>query len=431
MATGLGRKQSYGRRLFLGLVVNSVLLLSAFAIFQYHREKEFKAAELNTRLQAVNDYIISEINDTSEAFSAQKVIAESGISDLRISIIDPDGRIIYDNSLDSLPGTNHLDRQEIALATKHGTGYAQRRHSSSTDNTYFYSAKRADGYIVRSAIPYTISLSQLLAADYTFLWFMFAATLVMCIIGYYATRRIGNEADAERDREHRRAMFEQKEKIRIKHQLTNNISHELKTPVAAMQACLETLMDHPDMDPDKKHEFIRRCYEANERLSRLMRDVSLITRLDEGSHSISREEVNIGQIVAEVCAEYEQLAIRKGITIVNKISTPHTINGNEGLLVSIFQNLIANAIAYSGGTKVELWNNGDTYHVADDGAGVANEHLPRLFERFYRVDKGRSRQLGGTGLGLSIVKNAVLFHGGRISVANDSPSGLHFTFTLH
>lgn len=427
---GSGHKKPYGLRLFIGLVAYSVLLLGAFAVFQYHREKEFKAAELNTRLQTVNDYIFSELKDGHADFSAQDIIAESNIPDLRISIIDRKGNVVYDNSLDKLPGTNHLDRKEIAEALAHGTGYTQRRHSTSTDNTYFYSAKSNNGYIVRTAIPYTITLTQLLDADYTFLWFMIAATAIMCIIGYYSTRKIGNEADAERDKEHRRALFEQKEKIRIKHQLTNNISHELKTPVAAMQACLETLLDHPDMAKDKQTDFIRRCYDANERLNRLLRDVSLITRLDEGHRNISREQVNIGKIVAEVCAEYEPMATKKGIILINRISTDKTILGNEGLLISVFQNLIANAIAYSGGSEVDLWNEGDTFHVADNGVGVGNEHLPRLFERFYRVDKGRSRQLGGTGLGLSIVKNAVMFHNGNITVQNRKPSGLQFTFQL-
>ncbi len=113
------------------------------------------------------------------------------IPGLRISIIDANGKIVYDNSLDSLPGTNHLDRKEIAEAMKRGEGYALRRHSESTGGTYFYAAKRGDGYVVRSAMPYNVSLNQLLAADYAFLWVMIVVTIIMCIIGFFATRRVG------------------------------------------------------------------------------------------------------------------------------------------------------------------------------------------------------------------------------------------------
>lgn len=469
---------TYHRRLFLGLVAFLWLMLGCFAVFQYHREKQFKADELNLRLQMINDRIIGGLADNDTLFSPASAIPHD-FSDLRISIIDSDGKIVYDNSLDSLPGTDHLDRKEISEAMKHGEGYTIRRHSESTGGTYFYAAKRGDGYVVRSAVPYTVSLNQLLAADYAFLWIMIAVTVVMCIIGFFATRRVGRhverlnrfaeraergerifdtepfphdelgdisnnivrlyarlqQAITDRDREHRLAIHEQAEKIRIKRQLTNNMNHELKTPVAAMQVCLETLMSRKELSEKKREEFVARCFASNERLSKLLADVSAITRMEDGGDNIRKEPVDIKNLVSEICDEYKEIASEKGVEITAQLLCDDTISGNASLLSSIFRNLIDNALAYSGGTHIDisaenLDNEYLAVSVADNGCGVPPEHLPRLFERFYRIDKGRSRQSGGTGLGLSIVKNAVIWHGGTIKVENRPSGGLIFKFTL-
>lgn len=472
-----GIRFNYHRRLFAGLVAYSLLILACFALFQYQREKQFKVDELNLRLQGVNERIIDVYENTHTVPAADGKLS-GDLKELRISIIDTLGRVIYDNTLDTLPGTNHLSRMEISDAMVSGHGYALRRHSESTGNTYFYSATRAGNYIVRSAAPYSVSLHQLLSADYAFIWFMLGVTVVMCTAGYFITRRLGRNVEklrafaaraergeriydedsfphdelgdisshivrlyarlqqttADRDRQHDIAMHEQQEKIRIKRTLTNNINHELKTPVASIKACLETLIAHPDMDAVKREEFISRCYAANERLARLLTDVSAITRMEEGSDTISREPVDIGVLAAEVCSEYAVEAEEKGIKIHNGVECPFLIQGNSSLLGSLFRNLMENALAYSGGSKIEmlqsLSDNGLTIIFRDNGAGVAPEHLPHLFERFYRIDKGRSRRLGGTGLGLSIVRNAVLWHGGTISVTNRPGGGLEFTFTL-
>lgn len=463
----------------MGLAAYSWLLLLCFALFQYHREKQFKAEELNIRLQMVNDRIIDRMAGNNMAFDPS-MAAPHDFADLRISIIDDAGRVIYDNSLDTLPGTDHRDREEIAGALAHGEGFALRRHSESTGNTYFYSARKADGFVVRTAVPYSVPLHRLLAADYAFLWFMLFVTGVMCCAGFFVTRRLGKhverlrnfaekaergerifddaepfphdelgeishhivrlyarmqQAIADRDRQHRLALHQEQEKIRIKRQLTNNINHELKTPVAAMQVCLETLLTRKQLPAEKRDEFLSRCYRANERLRRLLSDVSAITRMEEGGSHIVREPVDIGEIVAEVCGEYDAIAVAKGMTLDNAVATGIMTEGNATLLSSVFRNLIDNALAYSGGTRIGI-RCGDTgdgrvmLTFSDNGSGVAPEHLPRLFERFYRVDKGRSRQAGGTGLGLAIVKNAVLWHGGTVKVVNNPDGGLRFTILL-
>lgn len=427
----------------------------------------------------MNDWVLNELDENGSLPVLNDIIKQS-IKGLRISVVDSDGNVIYDTTYDSLPAmSNHLQREEIAEALKYGEGFAVRRHSELTDESYFYSAKRGDKYIVRSAVPYSLSLDTLLAADYTFLRVMLIITAIMCVIGYFATRKVGvhvarlnkfaenaergeriidtepfphdelgeisnhivrlyarlQQAVAERDREHRTALHEEREKIRIKRQLTNNINHELKTPVASMQVCLETLMSHPDMSADKRIEFISRCYEANKRLNQLLADVSSITRIEDGGDNIERNNVNLSEIISSVCDEFVIEARDKGIAISNEVGPGIIINGNSSLLASVFRNLLSNALAYSGGNEIDIKRvDGKqgfiTLTVADNGVGVSPEHLPRLFERFYRVDKGRSRQIGGTGLGLSIVKNAVQWHGGTITVDNRASGGLIFRIAL-
>lgn len=472
-------KLSYSRRLFLWLLGYSLLLVGCFVAFQYHREKEFKAAELNSQLQLINSYILNELAEGKEITELE--LGElHPFEDLRISVISESGEVVYDNTLDSIKSTNHLDREEIKSAIRHKTGYAVRRHSETTGKTYFYSASRGDdGLIVRTAVPYTVSLNSLLQADYGFMWIMGAVTLIMCILGYFATRRVGlhiirlkrfaenveegarisdtepfphdelgdisnhivslyaklQQANADRDSEHRAALHEQQEKERIKKQLTNNINHELKTPVASIQVCVETLLAHKEMSEEHKELFLQRCMANTDRLKRLLSDVSLITRMDDGGEAIIKEPVNLTEIIAEVVADRQPVADAKGIAINNDITRPLQMTGNPSLLESIFNNLIDNAIAYSGGTliKIRLESESEsqiTLTLADDGCGIPEEHLPRIFERFYRIDKGRSRAAGGTGLGLAIVKNAIIMHGGTVSAENLPSGGLVFKITL-
>lgn len=471
---------SYPRRLFLWLLTYSMILVGGFVMFQYHREKEFKIAELNLQLQLVNSYILDEIakgNSVSDMNPGEFHLSD----DLRISVISPSGKIIYDNNLDSVPDSNHLGREEVHKAIIHGTGYAVRRHSESTGETYFYSAKRGnDGTLARTAVPYSVSLRELLQADYGFLWAMGCITIIMCTLGYFATRRLGlnilrlnqfaenaekgvrisdtepfpddelgnisnhivrlyarlQQANFDRDREHRAALHQQYEKELIKKQLTNNINHELKTPVASIQVCLETLLSHKNLSDEKREEFLRRSLANSERLKRLLADVSLITRMDDGGSAITRERLNLTEIISDVVNDSRNIAAGKGISIENNVTGDIYMTGNQSLLVSVFNNLIDNAIAYSGGTKITIsdiespTDGKVTITLADDGCGIEEEHLPRLFERFYRIDKGRSRAAGGTGLGLSIVKNAVLFHDGTITVNNVPTGGLQFTISL-
>ena len=421
-------KISFHKRLFLMLLTFSWAIVLCFIGFQYLREKEYKSEFLNAQLQLYNRNLLVAVEE-GEPYEEYIASHDMPFDELRISIITLTGAVIYDNTipLDSLD--NHRGRPEVASALANGTGYNISRQSASDGLEYFYSATRGERVVVRTAIPYSNTLHDLLDADWSFLIVMISIMLVMSVVAYFTTRKLGK--DIERVNRYEA----EQEQNRLKRQLTNNINHELKTPVASIQVCLETLLSGINLSEEKRLELIERCYMHNERLRRLLNDVSLITRMEDGSALIGKERVVINDIIDEVAKELEMLPEDERLLLHTDFSNEVIIDGNPSLIGSIFRNLTENAIAYSEGKNIYislLENNEKLCRIRfeDDGKGVELKHLPHLFERFYRVDKGRSRQKGGTGLGLAIVKHAVQFHGGTITVTNRPNGGLRFEFTL-
>ena len=421
-------KLSYHKQLFFILLIFLWTIILCFIGFQYLREKQYKSESLNAQLQLYNNQLLATI-ENNLSFGDSNFITAEPFDNLRVSIISIDGTVVYDNklSLDSLD--NHILRPEIASALKSGSGYHISRQSVSDGQKYFYSATRGRDIIVRTAIPYSSSLRELLRAEWSFLSIMISISLIVSVIAYFITQRLGKSIE-------RINFYEaEQEKNRLKRQLTNNINHELKTPIASIQVCLETLLSGINLSEEKRQELIERCYTNNERLRKLLADVSLITRIEDGSSLIGKEKVLINTIIEELESEMQIMPEDERLTLHNNFNAQVVIEGNISLIGSIFQNLTENAIAYSKGKNIyiTLLENTETeckIRFEDDGCGVEEKQLTRLFERFYRVDKGRSRQLGGTGLGLAIVKHAVQFHGGTISVSNRPNGGLRFDFSL-
>lgn len=416
------------KQLFLQLIAFSWAIVLCFIGFQYAREKEYKSEFLNAQLQQYNRHLLTTVEE-GEPFEDYIATQDKPFDELRISIITLSGAVVYDNtiSLDSLD--NHRGRPEVADALVKGEGHNISRQSTSDGREYFYSATRGERVIVRTAIPYSNTLHDLLEADWSFLVVMISITLAMSCIAYFTTRKLGK--DIERINHYEA----EQEKNRLKRQLTNNINHELKTPVASIQVCLETLLSGINLSNEKRQELIERCYANNERLRRLLSDVSLITRMEDGSQLISKEPVIINDILNEIAQELEIMPEEERLTLHLKFDEQVVIEGNLSLIGSIFRNLTENAVAYSEGKNIyiSLLENNErscSIRFEDDGKGVEQKQLPHLFERFYRVDKGRSRQKGGTGLGLSIVKHAVQFHGGAITVTNRPKGGLCFEFSI-
>lgn len=456
-------KLSFHTRVLLTVLSLCWVLVGTFMVFQYRREKEFKAEILDTQLQSHNKAILDRLREGDD-IAAVVARMPGEIEDLRVSLIDSSGKVVYDsNDKTPMPTANHNRRPEVMAARANGTGRTTGRHSESDDVDYFYSAMRGpEGTVVRCAAPYTHTLEEFLRADRTLLWLMFAMTTVMSIVGFLATRKIslsisrlnrfaekaekgerifddqafphdelGSIAShivrlyVQRDLQHSEALKQQQEKETMKKQLTNNINHELKTPVASILACLEVLRDHRNLPEEKRHEFEERIYSNATRLNTLLKDVSTITRMDEGAAMIDKEPVELSALVKEIIADER---LRTDMAIVAEVPEI-TVRGNRALLESIFRNLADNAITYSGGTEITITaDEKGNFMFRDNGRGIAPEHLPHIFERFYRIDKGRSRAAGGTGLGLAIVRNAVAIHGGQIRVSNDG--GLRFDFTI-
>ena len=575
---------SFSWKLFLLVISLFIVFALCFIAYQYQREKEYKVELLDMQLQDYNERLYMELrnqNETTWKQALDKYIARYVNKDLRITIIDLQGKVLYDNFGDSLQMKNYIGRPEIQKTLKDGKGYDVRRLSETMGVPYFYSATLYDKFIIRSALPYNLNLLNHLSADPHYIWFTITITLLLAFFFYRFTARLGKainqlrefakradknepiDMDSEfphnelgeisehivkiykRLRETKEALYIEREKlithlqtsreglgvftkdkkeilvnnlftqysnlisdsnleetediftinefksitdfidkmpkrpsneekrmsininkngrvfiveciifqdlcfeisindvsqeeeqIRLKRQLTQNIAHELKTPVSSIQGYLETIVSNENLPHEKMMLFLERCYAQSNRLTRLLRDISVLTRMDEAANMIDMEKVDISVLVANIVNEVSLELEEKHITVVNSLRPKIQLRGNYSLLYSIFRNLMDNAIAYAGTyirINISCFREDENYYYfsfADTGVGVAPEHLNRLFERFYRIDKGRSRKLGGTGLGLAIVKNAVLIHGGTISAKNNQGGGLEFVFTL-
>lgn len=578
---------SFSRKLFLSVISLFLVFVICFIAYQYQREREYKVELLNTKLQDYNSRLYERLDEQPlDTGIISDYIHNHNLDDLRVTLISPDGNVIYDSYPNhSERMENHLNRPEVQKAMKQGSGYDVRRTSETTGVPYFYSATRYKDYILRSALPYNVSLVNNLQADSHYLWFTVIVTLLLIIIFYKFTNKLGtsisqlrefamradrnepiemaiqsafphnelgeisqhiiqiykrlhetkealyiereklithlqisheglgvftkdkkeilvnnlftqysnlisdsnletteevfaiselkdiihfinkNQQQRSRGKDEKRmsitinkngrtfiveciifqdASFEisindvtqEEEQVNLKRQLTQNIAHELKTPVSSIQGYLETIVSNENIPREKVNVFLERCYAQSNRLSRLLRDISVLTRMDEAANMIDMERVDISLLVGNIINEVSLELDEKHITVINSLKKNIQIKGNYSLIYSIFRNLMDNAIAYAG-TNIQInincFREDENFYYfsfADTGVGVSPEHLNRLFERFYRVDKGRSRKLGGTGLGLAIVKNAVIIHGGSISAKNNQGGGLEFVFTL-
>ncbi len=227
------------------------------------------------------------------------------------------------------------------------------------------------------------------------------------------------------------------EKTRLlKQEMTGNIAHELRTPVTTIRGDLETVLEQP-LDTSRQHQFISKAYGQTVVLSELIRDMSLITKIEEAPQAFTLEMVGIRGLLDGLFADLEPQLRANNIEVQCRVGNNVTVKGNRHLLYSIFRNLTDNAIRYAGSgvtISVGVYNEDSEFYYfsfSDTGTGIPDEkHLGRIFERFYRVGEGRTRDTGGSGLGLSIVRNAVAFHRGTITAKNAPSGGLEFLFKL-
>ena len=464
-------KSRVGRKLYFSVLAVFLVFAVSFIVFQQMREKQYKISSLTMKLESYNALLQEDLAFRHDKEIISTFVREHESKDLRVTLVRPDGKVVYDNMRKDYDHfANHLNRKEIQEALKNGQGSSVDRQSKTMKQDYFYVASYfpADSIIIRSALPYNNDLSKSLQADQHYIWFAIGAIIFLTIVLYRFTNRLGKniaklrifayKADHNESLEvedlasfpndelgeiaeriikmYKRIQTTRKEQDILKRQLTQNIAHELKTPVASIQGYLETILDNPHINDEMKEQFLQRCYAQSERLTSLLRDISTLNRLDDGSDMIDFEAVDITKMVGDITRETALEREERKMSFCNLLPEQNiVVRGNRSLLYSVFRNLTDNAIAYAGeGTTITLEGKeqGNKWHFIfrDNGQGVPQEHLARLFERFYRVDKGRSRKMGGTGLGLAIVKNAVLLHGGTIRVSNLPEGGLKFEFTI-
>lgn len=261
--------------------------------------------------------------------------------------------------------------------------------------------------------------------DWHLLIFSLIVFVVLAIVLFHFSRKVDQRIQKEK----------MSLKAKTRKEMVQNIAHELKTPISSIMSFSETILYNPNVDEETKNKFVERIFFQSKRLASLAEDISALNKMSNPGNIEKIEEVDISLIVKEIVESISHSASKNSITIHNWLSPEIIIEGDYSLIYSIFRNLFDNSVTYAGkGAVIDIVSRelDDKFRFvfSDNGVGVAPEHLPYLFDKFYRVDKGRSRALGGTGLGLSIVKSAILLHGGSIEVRQTKGGGLTFDFTL-
>ena len=475
------------------------LFFTIFQYFQARQYRiELLRTKLTWQMDSIHDELKNDATVTGSnncRYSTTTILDGTAVNmksrfNTRITLLDFSGKVLSDSEAPDVQNMeSHANRKEVMQAMTKGAGYEVRRRSSLTGEVYFYTAKKYDTFIIRLAVPYDSELVSNLQITSLYFFITLFILLVFIIFYYVEMRRLGENINrlndfvtkAEREdmddfvqedlddfpwrfsndevgdisrhviqiyyrlqktkqalvTEQQRVLKQQEQQDRIKRQLTHNVAHELKTPVSSIQGYLETIINNKDLSPDIKEKFIERSYQQSMRLSSLLYDISTLTRIEEAPELISKEEVDISRLIADIFDEIATTLKEKNISVRNKTEAL-TLNciGSHSLLYSIFRNLIDNTVAYAG-ENVEIYIDCNTedpnyyfFSYSDNGTGIPSQHLDRIFERFYRIDKGRSRKAGGTGLGLSIVKNAILLHGGTVTAMPRPGGGLEFVFSI-
>ena len=375
-------------------------------------ERNWKRAVLQSRLESYTD-IINAAGDSASRI--ESLLPE----DIRITVLTPDGTVTYDSYEPLTVLDNHLERPEIRDALIGGDGYAIRQ-SETANQKYLYFAKDYDGRVIRAALPFEVSLENYFRPDWVLLAGIILLFAVLMLLAIIYSRRYENGLRTASENAARE----------LKHSLTSNIAHELKTPVTSIRGYLETIIENPDISEDRKRLFIDRSYAQSIRLSELIRDIALITKLEEAPEQFRIEPVDLCNIVTEVNDEFETALHKEGMMIINHVPEKTMMNGNRSLMYAVIRNLVENSVKYAGkGAEIHIEASRHVNHLGltyyDNGAGVSESQLGRIFERFYSIP-GKPGSTEGSGLGLSIVKNAVAFHKGTISASIRKEGGLRF-----
>ncbi|MDR2035045.1 MAG: ATP-binding protein [Helicobacteraceae bacterium] len=387
---------------------------------------------------------------TYENASTEEAIGELGAkrSDrIRVTLIAANGAVDYDSAIDATKLENHIDRQEVKEALINGVGESKRFSDSLKEETYYYAIKLKDGSILRTAI----TTNSFLGAFFYALPVVICAALAMIICVYFWAGNLAkkivepiNKIDINSNlaapykefipfvetivKQRERIERELSEKTRLmdmRREFSANVSHELKTPLTSIYGYAEMLCNDMVKRGDKR-EFFGKIKDEAARLIALIEDIIMISELDEGKRSEAFVEIDLKELASETAKTLELKRAENNVSI--DIEGAGVILANRSMIFEALYNLIDNAIKYNkpnGNVKIaiEQTQNQRKIIVSDTGIGIPEAAQNRVFERFYRVDKSRSKKTGGTGLGLAIVKHIVLFHNASIDLKSKENVG--------
>lgn len=462
------------------------LVVIGMASWQMIRERDYRRDYIGAQLELVNERIISEIEHDEPAvmtsfldFIGNYYDANPVFNSIRVTIYNSDWEVV--DAVNQPMVFTPDEQREVSSGA-----YERKVHIAELGSTKFYyrASKTPNGKItVVSALPEDEELDRYLAGNRNeVLIIAFAVALALTVLTYWSSRYLSRNVSILRDfarrsatdpdfvpgidyphdelgdvarqivnlhnerqhmverlkKEHDVAMHAIEEKALQKRQLTNNINHELKTPIGVIKGYLDTMAANPDLDPEIREHFIKKACEHANRLVDLIADVSAITRLEDGANLITTEQINYHDLVYAFAYDINESGALGHVEFTYDIPLDISVRGNTNLLTGMLMNLAKNAANYSCGTTCTLEFAGPAdkpgfyeFVFYDDGVGVPEQSLDHIFDRFYRVDDGRTRKAGGTGLGLAIVFNTVTALGGELRASNHAETGgFCITFTL-
>lgn len=395
------------------------------------------------------------IEETNAALKQEAVYAEQGMllggTDYlgslgkvnRITWIDGDGSVLFDSEF-PLPIANQKECAEVRAAMTSGEGQGIRTSESSGESTMYYALRCDDGTILRLSRPQSAVQEAWLTAS-PVLWLLALVLLISAALSLRAARQIVkpiNSLDLDnpdlntypelsplisRIQEQKKTIQEETaQREALRREFSANVSHELKTPLTSISGFAE-LMAEGVVEEGKVQEFSRDIYRESQRLIVLIDDIIKLSKLDEEAVGPERESVDLYELAGQTLDSLRPLAEAQGISL--QLTGGKTIvSGVYQLLSEMVYNLCDNAVKYNRpGGSVQVSVKGEDgkacLSVADTGIGIPPEHQKRVFERFYRVDKSHSKEIGGTGLGLSIVKHGAQYHGARIELESKPGTG--------
>lgn len=344
--------------------------------------------------------------------------------DTRLTIIDREGTVLADSDLDSTDAMeNHLERKEVADALEKGSGYATRYSQSLQKHLLYVAALTEDGRIIRMSVPYNNLFDYIVVL----LPVLLVGMVVAFVISVTIAARFSNHIAAD---EMKRQMEQMEKDKKIRQEFFSNASHELKTPITSVRGYAELLCQDFAQDEATRKDFLNRILKEVEHMTGLIDDILMISRLESKDAEVTLSRVSLKRVLEEVLESLEPQAASCGVMVSGQ-SEDIFLQASLQQMRELFLNLISNGIKYNhpgGHVWAKVWQEpGAVFiEVTDDGVGIGPEDQKRVFERFFRVDKGRSRKLGGTGLGLSIVKHIAVYYGGQVSLSSEVGKGSRF-----